>query len=269
MVLALPKSRSLASPFGGKSSLSLGKKEEEDNAPLNLSDLPPQRKFKPDVLLILGQRGAGKGLYMQLKSYWIKKRYRKYRKTLGVDFQLFANYKNDLADVVNPDLVEDAIQFEDTLHNGTLMIDEIATAVPNSRSISHQNVGWYDYLTQIRKRNIEVVMATQFARVIDVKTLLQVNWIINVRVIGDGKGIVQHIYDLWGNEIRGLPPRKPQIPSWWDFDLSVTTLGTDRLFGTYDTDEEIPPLRLKNRDRILRKQGYNMHFEEEEDRGAE
>ncbi len=265
MTLQLQKKSSLLpSPFTGPSSLALNKRED-GNAPVDISEMPPQRKFKPDVLLVLGQRGSGKGLYMQLKSYWIKKRYRKYREKLGVDFKLFANYKNEFADVVDPDLIEHATQFRGEFRNGTMFVDELATAVPNSRSISGLNVGWYDYLTQIRKLNIEVIAATQFARVIDIKTLLQVNWIINVRVIADGKGIRQHIYDLWGNEIPGLPPRKPKIPSWYEYDISITTLGTDKLFGTYDTDEEIPPLRLKNRDAVLARQGYDVEYEEEKD----
>ncbi len=229
---------------------------------LRPEDLPPDRKFEPTVTVFIGRRGRGKTLAMTAFAKIMQARYKKF----GNPFGVLSNYKMDFADGVHPFLVDEMGQFPKWGRRFLMCIDELATAAMNRRSMSASNIDLSQFLTQIRKRDVEILGTTQFPRVLDLQVLLQIDLFVHCELVAGGRGVRLLIYDLWGQYKVGAGHRKPELPGPNRYDWCKILWNTDTLFGTYNTNEVIPAIwKGAIRTRILEEQGHEITREEEEE----
>lgn len=221
--------------------------EEDDYK--NPSDLYINPKFMPRVMVIFGRRGQGKTLWMTNMLYLMKLRYKK----VGVNFRVFTNYQTSFSDYQSPTLLDELSEFPPWANNAIIGLDEIADLLPSSRAMSNHSVLSQSFFRQIRKRGCEVMCATQFPQEITRGLLRQVDWFVETSIIDKGQAIKTYWHDWWGQwtgqfKLRYWPPERAA------HDYSFTLMGTDKMFGHYQTEEVIANTYSDSRQSIIDQQ---------------
>lgn len=216
------------------------RRSEEPDFPLPGELAPQDSRFRPYVILAMGRRDAGKTLFESWLATVMKQRYRQY----GVPwFKVAANYYLEVADRIHPYLVDAIMEFPHWARDMLLCIDEIQAAASSRRSMSKSNVNIAQFLTEIRKRRIEVVFTTQFPQVIDYQVLLQVDFFVECVKREGGRAIDLYWHDFWGQRT-GKNWRKPWPPQRYQADMSYRIGGCQRIWPLYKTEQVIAPMTI-------------------------
>lgn len=233
--------------------LSLGPGVEDAPAvPLFAEDIPSKRKFSPLIMGFIGRRGKGKSLGMTAVAKLTMDR----AALKGNRFSVASNYQLDFADWKDPFIVDIISEtYPWWARDMLICIDEIQAAFPNRRSIARINLDFATFLTQIRKRRVEVMWTTQFPQVLDYMVLMQTDLFIECEQFNNARAIDCYVHDYWG-QFTGKNFKKPWPPRRELYDWQVTLWNTDAVWGLYDTEEVVPPLWSKARDDILVAQGW-------------
>lgn len=198
----------------------------------------PHRKFRPLTILLIGRRGQGKTLLMTYLAAVMQERYRR----SGKPSRVFSNYWTSFADLSTPFIFDAMLDPSHPqygrIQRGLLCVDEIQTAAASRRAMAGINLSVSGLLTQIRKRQLEVLFTTQFPQVLDQQVLIQTDLFLECSLVAGGRGVQVLVHDFWG-QWTGNNERKPWPPRASFADWTRTYWGTDKMFGHYDTDEFI------------------------------
>ena len=136
-----------------------------------------------------------------------------------------------------------------------IALDEIAELLPSTRAMSAYNLLSGTFLRQIRKRNCEVLGATQFPQEISRSVLRQTDFFVECELVDNGKGVKTYWWDWWG-QITGRYDHKYFPPMKGTHDYSFTLYGTNKMFGQYRTEEVIASVYMEDsaRARIVNQQ---------------
>lgn len=237
-------------------------------------DIPVLRKFEPTISFFFGRRGKGKSLTLT----WLAKFARTQFKAQGLmcgsecpsycsrHVKIAANFWMEHADIVNPNLIEDLSQYPDWGRNLFICFDEAQSIITSRRAMSHVNVNFIPFVTQIRKRNNEMAIATQFPQNIDIGVLQQIDFFAlvdgyNFTYDGVPRSIDVGVWDWWG-QWTGKWHRKQWPPQEKDRDWAFKIHNTHTLKNEYISGQIIPPPWAKNKDQIIRTE-YGQDWEEE------
>ena len=127
-------------------------------------------------------------------------------------------------------------------------IDEIATYVPAARAMSKVTLELGTWLQQIRKRRIEIFMATQFPQDITRTVLRQVDYFMEPDPILEGRHVQLYFYDIWG-QYSGDYSYKKWPPTREDSFNEKVLPFTNRVFNMYDTNEIFQPIWMDTAER--------------------
>ncbi len=264
VVGALPKRAPRATPrhyYGGKPA--------KASAVMLAGDFHTRGRFQPIITVRWGRRGKGKTLSLTAAGYHFKKGYEargldlikcfgcstyylpqarlerrcgtcnRQAPTWQAPFQVVANYQVGYADLTHPYIVESLIEFPESGRNLHLMLDEIAVYFHRRRWMRSENLDFEAFATQIRKRNVEIEMATQFPQRIDSDIQDQIDLFIDCELYEEGCGnplhrfcVAQRIHDWWG-QWTGKTWRKPWPPHPWDYDRMMWFHNCDQFFSAY------------------------------------
>lgn len=234
----------------------------------------PIKKYLSKVFFFFGPRGRSKSLSMTF-WFWVlralydqiygpEERYcpicsKVYRKeTFHRPIRIATNYKCDFADIQDPYLVDKLMAYPPWAHDLDIGIDELGVYVPAARAMSSTALNVGTWLQQIRKRHINIYMATQFAQDITRNVLRQVDLFLEPESFDDGHNVFLYPYDLWGYytgrmEYQRWPPRREDA-----FTLPILQRDTWRVFGLYNTEEIFAPIWSNQRDTMVDEQGYTF-----------
>jgi len=109
------------------------------------------------IITYLGRRGSGKTLTMVKDAYLAFKRGKK----------VISNMKNiPFAEYMsNEDIL--ALDKNSNLKDAVILIDEAQIFFDSRRSMKKENINFSNFVQQIRKRNIDLYLTTQFANSIE------------------------------------------------------------------------------------------------------
>lgn len=219
----------------------------------NIDDLWGKTKSRPIVLFFYGRRGQGKTLAMTSIAKMIASKWAK----LGMkDHQVFSNYGTDFS-ISSPYMLDEIIEFPNWAKNGLLCIDEVGSAFPSARAMSTVNVLFTNMLTQLRKRKLEVCFTTQFPQMISYGVLTQVDLFVLCESIKGGRSIRLYFFDHWGQYTSKMWQKKFPQPKH-EADWILTLHNTDKIWGSYNTEEVIASLQSTSRTQIIEDQ---YHFQ--------
>lgn len=109
------------------------------------------------IITYLGRRGSGKTLTMVKDAYIEYKRGKQIISNIkGIPFAVFMDNKDILSLDKNSDLF-----------NAVILIDEAQIFFDSRRSMKKENISFSNFVQQIRKRNIDLYLTTQFANAIE------------------------------------------------------------------------------------------------------
>jgi zona occludens toxin (predicted ATPase) len=109
------------------------------------------------IIIYLGRRGSGKTLSMVKDAYIEYKRGRKIISNIeGIPF---ASYMS------NQDIL--AIDKNSNIKNAVILIDEAQIFFDSRRSMKKENISFSNFVQQIRKRDIILLLTTQFANAVE------------------------------------------------------------------------------------------------------
>ena len=117
-----------------------------------------QRNFEPLVVMLYGRRGAGKTATMTALGAWFQQQFQK----SGTPVHIAANYKVDFARYCSPYLIDELGDFPEWGQRLVVLIDEISAYTASERSTSRATLDIGVFLTQVRKRDVEIIFCTQF-----------------------------------------------------------------------------------------------------------
>lgn len=227
------------------------------------SELPVRKSFKSLCILLFGRRGDGKSAGMNNFLLTQKQRFDRLKQRpeyKNVKNTIFTNYWCEFADVKEPYL-SDYIQESPDVRDGEIGYDEIQNSFPNRRALARATVDFGTFLTSLRKRNLNIWMTTQFPRVLDMWILLQIDLFLRCDKFttpSGGMGIRFRVHDFWGIYIPGNERRRPFPPDPEDYDWEFKIHNAHRVFGKYDTNQEIPSLWDPNREQKILQSGYQF-----------
>ena len=242
----------LTSVYSGfESASSIFSKPEEQQIELTNPGVDiPLKKFESSCILLIGRRGTGKSLTMSALALWQKQRILKNR----LNLRIASNYKLTFADVLDPYLPESLSENPDLAKNLYICLDEIQTIASNRRSISRSNLDFSVFLTQVRKRQNQLICTTQFPSQLDRNLLMQIDLFLSCEKMYKDNGswhIVIDVHDYWG-QWTNRTWRKWWPPRHEERDAQITLHYVDKCFGMYDTEQYITPTWMdeEQRDRI-------------------
>lgn len=94
----------------------------------------------------------------------------------------------------------DIVELPEDLVNANIIMDEIFVGAGSRSSLSKTNIKMTEFVTQIRKRNCNVIIIAQTARLIDINIRDQVDYIIEMTFITKGFfGVIVRDRDNWDN----------------------------------------------------------------------
>ena len=271
--MSFGRSNGIAMPFGVQ--------KEEAVEVLHATDLEVSR-FDPTVRMLFGRRGKGKTLGMTTFAELQRQRFEEEGTGCSKDCddhcwlhqRVAANYWMQPAKIINPKLVEDLSQYPQWGRSLYICLDEIQAFVNNRRAMQRTSVDFIQFLTQIRKRNNEIIMTTQFPQVVDPSVLFQIDLFNRMELWrgGDPDGNSGwHIdvleWDWWG-QWSGRHERKPWPPREEDADNTFTMWNVDLMFPQFKSGQIIPPTWSKARDQVIMHE-FGSDWEEEHDLGYE
>jgi len=207
--------------------------------------IPGQKTFQPLVIFFFGRRGQGKTLAMTAIAKLMAERYR----TRGLKNTVLSNYWTDFSHS-DPYLIDRLNDFPSWARDGVIAIDEVASAFPSVRSMAGVNVMFTNFLTQIRKRNMEILFTTQFPSTVSHSLLMQVDLFVLCEKIQGGRGVKLFCFDYWG-QWTGKFWKKRWPPLKEEADWSWTLHNTDRVWGSYNTSEVVASIHSDSRDDVI------------------
>ena len=220
-------------------------------------------RFQPTAMLLWGRRGQGKTSLVSWLALAMQRRYN----ARGLNFQVASNYKLAFSKLSTPYLCDAASRFEPWVRRLLICIDEVAEAFPSIRASSGYSRDFASFMRQIRKRECEVIAATQFPQDVDRRLLRQIDLFGEVHYSTscdleiDGVRCQAHCdvrwHDYWG-QWTGDTSWKPWPPDPENFDWAKTYHGIEAIWGTYDTFEAVPQAWAVNRDAILADSGWEL-----------
>lgn len=205
-----------------------------------------QRNFEPLVVMLYGRRGAGKTATMTALGAWFQQHYLK----SGTLVHIAANYKVDFARYCSPYLIDELGDFPEWGQRLVVLIDEISAYTASERSTSRATLDIGVFLTQVRKRDVEIIFCTQFPQEISRRVLRQVDIFIEVEQSSDNKDSHLFCHDYWGQWTGGWS-RKPWPPTKEEADWEMDVYGVDAIWNRYDTKEVIAPVWSDQREQII------------------
>ena len=205
-----------------------------------------QRNFEPLVVMLYGRRGAGKTATMTALGAWFQQQYQK----SGTPVHIAANYKVDFARYCSPYLIDELGDFPEWGQRLVVLIDEISAYTASERSTSRATLDIGVFLTQVRKRDVEIIFCKQFPQDISRRVLRQVDIFIEVEQSGDNKNSHLYCHDYWGQWTGGWS-RKPWPPTKEEADWELDVHNVDRIWNRYDTKEVIAPVWSDQREQII------------------
>ncbi len=212
-------------------------------------DLMPTRRLDPLCVLLMGRRGKGKTLGMTCLADIQRRRY----EHGNMPYKIVSNYWMEPAHRVDPKLVESMNAFPDWGRNLYLCIDEVGSQLANRRSLSRVNVDFMQFITQIRKRQNELVCTTQFPQWLDMAVLYQIDLFGRMDAFNGNRAIDVSWWDWWG-QFSGNDKRKAWPPQPEDVDFEITIWNADLMWDKFRSDQIIPPAWAANKDQIIMKE---------------
>ncbi len=260
-----PRSRSLYTPMLTSNTLK-GTAISGPNE-ISIANFPRVKKPYSTCKFFFGRRGTAKSLSMVFMAWMLSNAYDEY---LGgpVDcticnqthrrIRIAANFKCNFADIQDPYLVDKLQHYPDWAHDLVVLIDEIATYVPSARAMSKTTLELGTWLQQIRKRHIQIFMATQFPQDITRTVLRQVDYFMEPEPLMEGRHVKLFFYDIWG-QFSGDYSYKKWPPTREDSFNEKTLPFTNRVWGEYDTEEIFQPIWAgSRRDEHIDKMGWEF-----------
>jgi hypothetical protein len=219
-----------------------------------------QRNFEPLVVMLYGRRGAGKTATMTALGAWFQQQYQK----SGTPVHIAANYKVDFARYCSPYLIDELGDFPEWGERLVVLIDEISAYTASERSTSRATLDIGVFLTQVRKRDVEIIFCTQFPQEISRRVLRQVDIFIEVEQTADNKDSLLYCHDYWGQWTGGWS-RKPWPPTKEEADWKIRVYGVNAIWNRYDTKEVIAPVWSDQREQIIGQHWSDVLSEVESD----
>lgn len=234
----------------------------------------PIKRYLSKCFFFFGPRGRAKSLSI---TYWLYTLRSLYDKIYGPEprhcpicsrvyhedikhrpIRIATNYKCDVADIQDPYLVDKLMNYPPWAHDMDVAIDELGAYVPAARAMSSTALNIGTWLQQIRKRRINIYMATQYAQDITRNVLRQVDLFLEPETFDDGQNVFLYPYDLWGYytgdmEYKRWPPRRQDA-----FAAPILQRNTAKVFGLYDTEEIFAPIWYNQRDTMVDEAGYTF-----------
>jgi len=209
-------------------------------------DVRGKRHFEPLVVMLYGRRGAGKTATMTALGAWFQTQYQR----AGTPVHIAANYKVDFARYCSPYLIDELGDFPEWGERLVVLIDEISAYTASERSTSRATLDIGVFLTQVRKRDVEIIFCTQFPQEISRRVLRQVDIFIEVEQSSDNKESHLYCHDYWGQWTGGWS-RKPWPPTKEEADWELDISNVDAIWNKYDTKEVIAPVWSEQREQII------------------
>jgi hypothetical protein len=238
--------------------------DEDEEERWNPYDLWPEDEYESMFFLVLGWRGAGKTLLLQILTLIMLARWSVWRGA-NSHCKVFSNYHDALADIQHPDLVLWMSEFSSFLRNGIAKIDEILQCVKSMNVVTSVTQAVIDWVGQMRKLDIDVVAATQRPRRVPDDILDQVNFLLYPERPKGTNFMTVRIWDLHGQHYKHAFGRKPRFPMPWEYDKRWIIWNVDKLYSTYNTHERIPSIRIKDpelRNKQLEAEGWEVKRED-------
>ena len=216
-------------------------------------------KFLPRVIIMFGRRGQGKTLWQTAILAILKNRHM----ASGHRHKVMTNYYVNFADYYSPYIMDEMHNFPPWAQDAIIALDEIAELLPSTRTMATYNLLSGTFLRQIRKRNCEILGATQFPQEISRSVLRQTDFFVECELVDNGKGVKTYWWDWWG-QITGRYDHKYFPPMKGTHDYSFTLYGTNKMFGEYRTEEVIASVYAgeQARQRIVNQQYARVEREE-------
>jgi hypothetical protein len=207
--------------------------------------IPGQKNFQPLVIFFYGRRGQGKTLAMTALAKLMWARYKSQKKHR----EIMTNYWTDFSRS-DPYIIDRLNDFPAWARDGMLCIDEVSTAFPSARAMANINLLFTNFLTQIRKRDVEVMFTTQFPSTVSHGLLMQVDLFVLCEKVQGGRGVKLYCFDYWG-QWSGKFWKKRWPPLKEEADWSWTLHNTDRIWNSYSTGEVIASMYSETRDDVI------------------
>ena len=260
-MIVIPKAKPLVFPnYFDKSSANVY--DDSHVVKYARKDFIVEDEFDSQIIFFAGRRRAGK---TSTAVWWAEEIKQANKELCNVDLKVMCNFKNVLADVCDKDLLLNAMDLANPdIHDCILIIDEVQAAFPSNRSMRNISNDLNTFLEQIRKKNVSIIMATQFPHMIDSRFLYQVDFFVKPerkRVKGIKIPYVKiRIFDFWDQHFDNVRVKRKKWPLEDHEADKVKLLYTvDSVFGKYNTKEVIPSLLTPNRKAILEQQnGYDL-----------
>ena len=231
--------------------LDFGWGEDQPEGTQNLrtiNDLYGRDKHIPTVSCFIGRRGKGKTLMTTTLGRLMQERFNR----AGIPFRVYSNYWTSFSDRADQAIVEDLQEFPawlDEVPYSLLLIDEVAELLPSMRPTTGNNLLTMTFFKQIRKRGVSIIMATQFPQEITTGILRQCDFFINCRALYGGRAVETMWWD-WPGNITGNWGRKYWPPEPDTEDWKIVFHNTDKMWGSYNTDEIVAPHHSDRREAI-------------------
>jgi hypothetical protein len=236
------------------------------NYEITLTNFPRPKKFYPSCKFFFGRRGTAKSLSMVFMAWGLSNAFDQYMgpakwchicKYAHRPVRIAANFACKFADIQDPYLVDKLQAYPMWAHDLVVLIDEIATYCPSARAMSRTTLELGTWLQQIRKRRIEIMMATQFPQDITRTVLRQVDYFMEPEPIAEGRAVKLFFYDLWG-QYTGNYGMMKWPPTREDSFTEKFLPRTYRVWGQYDTEEIFAPIWAASRDSIIDEGGWEF-----------
>jgi len=171
------------------------------------------------IVTYLGRRGSGKTLTMVKDAYIEYKKGRKiYSNMHGVKF---AQY------ISNEDIKK--IDKSSDIKNAVILIDEAQIFFDSRRSMKNENINFSNFVQQIRKRNIMLLLTTQFANSVEKRLRDHTDIIAKVKFIA-----LYNICRVKYIDITSVEDEEVQEPEYVQLVYDARNI-----FKMYSTDEMV------------------------------
>ena len=236
------------------------------NYNITLENFPRPKKFYPSCKFFFGRRGTAKSLSMVFMAWGLSNAFDRHMgpvkychicKYAHRPIRIAANFQCRFADIQDPYLVDRLQTYPTWAHDLVVLIDEIATYCPSARAMSRTTLELGTWLQQIRKRRIEIFMATQFPQDITRTVLRQVDYFMEPEPLAEGRAVKLYFYDIWG-QYTGNYGMTKWPPTREDSFTEKFLPRTYRVWGQYDTEEIFAPIWAASRDNIIDEGGWEF-----------
>lgn len=171
------------------------------------------------IITYLGRRGSGKTLSMVKDAYIEYKRGRRIISNMqGLPFAEYMTNQQILS-----------IDKNSNIYNAVILIDEAQIFFDSRRSMKKENIYFSNFVQQIRKRNIILLLTTQFANAIEKRLRDHTDIVAKVKFIEKYKLCkVKYI------DITSIEDEYAEVPSQVEIVYDARSI-----FGLYDTNHMI------------------------------